>query len=201
MSSETGESSKRGEELVSSTKILLRSSYKSPISNIIILGLVIVIGLLSKNILDREDKVLPIYVGENTTRIITEETDPILQKELVNFILSFVDNYYSFDSGNIEERMNLATDLMTEKWFRIQKDKIKTHTQKIAAREFSQKAKVLNITREDNGDFTVDLTVVGKNRLNNFSQKYKVTILIDKAKRTELNKWGLEVAFVKETRI
>lgn len=197
----TEEENKKDKYETSSSKILLSTSYVGSGKNLLIASLIVMSVTSYYQLLSKDTVVLPIHVGERDTRIITTDKDPILQKEMVNFILSFIDTYYSYSNENVGEKMNLATDLMSDKWFKVVRNNVLEKTKKIQSRAYSQNAKVLKIVRENSGDYNIEILVTGKSRLSNIEQKYRLTLLIDRARRTQTNKWGLEVAYAKESRI
>lgn len=187
--------------MVNRVKNIVHTSYPGAAKNIVIIGLLILLALTYMDAKENKREVLAIYVGEKETRLITSDKDPILQKELVNFVKNFVEKYYSYSNHNIRENMELATDLMSEKLFRKKQSEINESVSKVLAREYSQKARLRKLTKKDNGTYEAVIDIKGKAKMSSFESKYGVEFVIQRTQRTKNNKYGLEIAYVKENRI
>ncbi|MAF89827.1 MAG: hypothetical protein CL674_01040 [Bdellovibrionaceae bacterium] len=187
--------------MTNKVKNIIHTSYPGIAKNIFIVALLVLLVMTYQEARKNKREVITIYVGENETRLITSEKDPILQKEVVNFVKDFIANYYSYSNDDIKERMGLATDLMSDDLFKKSRDKINEGITKIELRDFIQQARLRKLTKEDNGEYRAVIDIRGKEKLNKFEAKYELNFIIKRAERTKRNKYGLEVAYVKESRI
>ena len=143
--------------------------------------------------LKNNSKILLIGIEDSNTRIIAESNDRILQNELKNFIVNFVENYYSYNDQTFGEKISLSSDLMSKSLWEIQTPKLLGIQEKLKANPLAQFAEIEIMDKVDSNRVEAILNLTIKSKLQETKVKLKVNILYSKSPRTENNPWGYQI--------
>lgn len=143
--------------------------------------------------LSKTEKMILIGVDDAGTRLITANSDRLLQSELKNFLKTFFESYYAYDEKNFLEQIGRATEIMSDDLWQRNKDKLLELNQKLQKTPLSQKMEMETIDLLDQGKVEAILVLKIRSRINEQKIRLKVVVEFKKHERTEKNPWGFEV--------
>jgi hypothetical protein len=146
----------------------------------------------------KKDQLILIALDENGTHLITKADDRLLQLELKNFIQNFISTFYDYDEKSFSEKMNKATDLMSEPLWLSQKENIQKIQKNLQENPLSQTPEIesLDLIGDSKIEALVGLKVTS--RLREEKVFLKVTLEFKKHERSLQNPWGYEVINIYE---
>lgn len=143
--------------------------------------------------LRNKPKTLVIGIDEAGSRLITDANDRLLQSELKQFFKYFLDQYYTYNQDTFQERVGLATELMSVDLWEKEKQKlleIKDKLQKIPLNQFSE-LESLDLVDQNRVEAIIKIKI--KSRLNEQFLKLRVNLNFKKQIRSEKNPWNFEI--------
>lgn len=173
--------------------------YREQIKHWMLIASLMLWALLASIFAIRSDsKVILIGIDESGTKIITDNNDRVLQNELKNFLKSFLLFYYEYDEKTFGSQMESASNLMSLELWEKAKPKLIEQKEKLSKIPVSQTPDIESIELIDSGKVEAILNLVIKVRLVEHKLKLKVNLAFSRAKRTEVNPWGIEVTEVSD---
>lgn len=157
--------------------------------------------LASYKALFNPDKPIIIAIDGNGTRVVTGPLDPIFKSEVVRFLQTFLAGMFNFNADSFTRNVGDATNLMSERYWAENREKITGLRQTIEQAKLTFESKITRITKADDTHYQALLEVKEASRLHTRSYKLMVTLEVNPAQRTRLNPWGLEVNDVQETKL
>ncbi|MFZ3231734.1 MAG: hypothetical protein WA160_16115 [Pseudobdellovibrio sp.] len=138
-------------------------------------------------------KTLVIGIDEAGSRIISDSKDRLIQVELKQFFKYFLDQYYTYNQETFNERLGLATELMSPELWDREKSKLLDLKAKLDKIPLSQFSELENIDLVDQNKVEATLKIKIKSRLNDQNIRLKVILNFKKQERSESNPWNFQI--------
>ncbi|WP_413942683.1 hypothetical protein [Bdellovibrio sp. HCB-162] len=148
--------------------------------------------------LQNREKTILIGIDESGTRLITENTDRLLENELKNFLKFFFDHYYVYDEKNYLSQMDKATELISNKLWETEKPKILELNEKLKKTPLIQSMEIQNIDLVADGKIEAILLLKVKARTIEQQVRLKVNLAFERIERRENNAWGYEITEISD---
>ena len=136
---------------------------------------------------------LIIGIDEAGSRIISDSKDRLLQSELKQFFKYFLDQYFSYNQDTFNERVGVATELMSADLWEREKSKLTELKSKLDKLPLSQFSEIESVDLIDQNKIEAILKLKIKSRLSEQSVKLKVVLNFKKHDRSEKNPWNYEI--------
>lgn len=138
-------------------------------------------------------KTLVIGIDEAGSRLITESNDRLLQVELKQFFKYFLDQYYTYNQDTFQERVGLATELMSTELWEREKSKLLEIQDKLTKTPLIQFSELESLDLVDQNKVEAILKIKIKSRLNEQILKLRISLNFRKHGRSEKNPWNFEI--------
>jgi len=141
----------------------------------------------------KSEKLILVGIDDAGVRLITANSDRLLQAELKSFLKTFFEYYYTYDEKTFLDQIGHATELMSDDLWQRNKDKLLELQQKLQKTPLSQSMEIETIDLLEQGKIEAVLGLKVRARLNEQKVRLKVLIEFKKHERSEKNTWGFEV--------
>jgi hypothetical protein len=135
------------------------------------------------------------------TRLVTDSTDKVIERERQEFVKRFIRLYTNYDSESFSETIGHSTDWMSDgAWSRIEQS-FKDMKVQILEYKMVQISEITKLEQSDASPLEFSAEVHTRQIYRGTSKKLHGTLILKlKAqKRTDLNPWGWEVDELAET--
>lgn len=168
----------------------------------ILVGVLLLYSIAMTTIAMRNIPEFKIVAIEPTgTRLVTDSTDKVIEKERQEFVKRFIRLYTNYDSDSFGETIGHSTDWMSDSaWSRIEQS-FKEMKSKIIEYKMVQITEITKLDQSDANPLEFSAEVHTRQIYRGTSKKLSGTLILKlKAqKRTDLNPWGWEVDELAET--
>lgn len=141
----------------------------------------------------KSEKLILVGIDDAGVRLITANSDRLLQAELKSFIKAFFEYYYVYDEKTFLDQIGHATELMSDDLWRRNKDKLLEIQQKLQKTPLSQSMEIETIDLLEQGKIEAVLGLKVRARLNEQKVRLRGVIEFKKHERNEKNPWGFEI--------
>lgn len=166
---------------------------------ILVLG---IYGIVMTTFAVRNIPELKIVAIEATgTRIVTDSTDKVIERERQEFVKRFIRLYTNYDSETFSETIGHSTDWMSDSaWSRIEKSFEEMKSQ-ILEYKMVQISEITKLEQSDLNPLEFSSEIHTRQIYRGTSKKLlgTLSVKLKSQKRTELNPWGWEVDELSET--
>ena len=138
-------------------------------------------------------KTLIIGIDDAGSRLITDSKDRLLKSETKQFLKYFLDQYYTFNQETFNERIGVATELMSPDLWAKEKSKLLDLKDKLDKNPITQFSELENIDLVDQNKIEATLKIKIKSRMTEQNIKLKVTLDFKKQERSEQNPWNFQI--------
>lgn len=138
-------------------------------------------------------KTLVIGIDEAGSRLITESSDRLLQVELKQFFKYFLDQYYTYNQDTFQERVGLATELMSAELWDREKVKLLEIQEKLSKNPLIQFSELESLDLVDQNKVEAILKIKIKSRMSEQVLKLRISLNFRKHIRSEKNPWNFEI--------
>ncbi len=138
-------------------------------------------------------KTLVIGIDEAGSRLITESSDRLLQVELKQFFKYFLDQYYTYNQDTFQERVGLATELMSVDLWEREKTKLLDIQEKLSKSPLVQFSELESLDLVDQNKVEAIVKIKIKSRMSEQVLKLRISLNFRKHTRSEKNPWNFEI--------
>lgn len=135
------------------------------------------------------------------TRLVTNSTDKVIERERQEFVKRFIRLYTNYDSESFGETIGHSTDWMSDgAWSRIEQS-FKEMKAQILEYKMVQISEITKLEQSDTNPLEFSSEVHTRQIYRGTSKKLNGTLILKLRvqKRTDLNPWGWEVDELAET--
>ena len=138
-------------------------------------------------------KTLIIGIDDAGSRLITDSKDRLLKSETKQFLKYFLDQYYTYNQETFNERIGVATELMSPDLWSKEKSKLIDLKDKLDKNPITQFSELENIDLVDQNKIEATLKIKIKSRMSEKNIKLKVILDFKKNERSEQNPWNFQI--------
>ncbi len=147
-----------------------------------------------------------IGVDQNGTRIITDQEDPVLRTEVINFLRAFVGVMYNFDQTTFVDNAAKASDLLSLDLWNEKKNDVMTMIETMKKEPMQVSTQITKIGKEKNEkneeQYSVYTNQIVNRRARTDNIKMNYIFTVQKLpKRTKENPYSIEITSIKENRV
>ena len=142
-----------------------------------------------------------VAIESTGTRLVTDSTDKVIERERQEFVKRFIRLYTNYDSESFSETIGHSTDWMSDaSWSRIEKAFEEMKAQ-IIEYKMVQISEITKLEQSDTQPLEFTAEIHTRQIYRGTSKKLigTLTVKLKTQKRTELNPWGWEVDELSET--
>ncbi len=145
----------------------------------------------------------PMLIGldENGTRLITSQTDPLVESERLKFVKEFLYLYYNYQPDNYVAQMNKAGASMSDTLWEQSKTELARIESQMKTEKIAQEAKLSDLRVISPTEYEADLDIVIRHRLIDKQVKYRAALKLSSRRRSTTNPYAWEVASLVENEI
>lgn len=151
--------------------------------------------------ISRTEKTILIGIDDAGTRIITNNSDRLIQSELKNFLSYFINHYYSYDEKTFIGQIGISTDLMSEDLWSRNREELLGLNQRLQKTPLTQVVEIESMDLIEPGKVEVLLALNVRSRLNTQIVKLKVLMEFKARERSDKNPWPFEITEVADAKI
>jgi hypothetical protein len=146
-------------------------------------------------------KTILIGIDGRNTRVINQDSDALLEAEKINFVIAFLESYYSYDSKNFSEKSREAKTRMSPALWQKKKDELPGTEKKIREEGLTQRHEVLSLREIDKATYQADLKLRIDRRGGVAEIFLRVELKLRKRVRDEEIPYSIEVEVFDEKRV
>lgn len=178
-----------------------RISFYSAIKVALITMLVVYCAVLSVISLQMKPRTILIGIDGRNTRVITQDTDVLLQAEKINFVLAFIEAYYAYDDKSYPDKAKDIKRRMSPALWKKKKEELDGIERKIKDEGLRETYEILSFREIDKTTYLADLKIRGERRGSITEFPLRVEIKLKKRERDEEIPYGIEVEVLDEKRM
>ena len=163
--------------------------------------LILYSAVLSVVSLQMKPRTLLIGIDGRNTRVITEDTDVLLQAEKINFVLAFIEGYYAYDNKSYPEKAKDIKRRMSPALWKKKKEELDGTERKIKDEGLRETYEILSFREIDKTTYSADLKIRGERRGSVTEFPLRVEIKLKKRERDQEIPYGVEVEVLDEKRM
>ena len=163
--------------------------------------LVLYSAVLSVVSVQMKPRTLLIGIDGRNTRVITQDTDVLLQAEKINFVLAFIEGYYGYDEKSYSEKAKDIKRRMSPVLWKKKKEEFDGIERKVKNEGLRQSYEILSFREIDKATYSADLKIRGERRGSITEFPLRVEIKLKKRDRDQEIPYGIEVEVLDEKRM
>ena len=171
-------------------------------TKVALMGLLILYSaVLSVVSVQMRPRTLLIGLDGRNTRVITQDTDVLLQAEKINFVLAFIEGYYGYDEKSYSDKAKDIKRRMSPALWTNKKDELAAIEKRVREEGLRETYEILSLREIDKTTYAADLKIRGERRGSITEYPLKVEIKLKKRERDLEIPYGIEVEVLDEKRM
>lgn len=181
--------------------------FKQPISiysalKTALCGLLVIYGIaVTIALIKMKPRTILIGIDGRNTRVITQDTDALLESEKINFMMAFFETYYSFDSETYPVKAKEAKKMMSPGLWQKKKEELEHVEKKIHEENLKQNQELLSFDQIDKTSYLANLRIRIERRGTVTEFPLRVLLKLKKRIREDDIPYPIEVEVLDEKRM
>jgi hypothetical protein len=165
----------------------------------LLIGVLLVYAAIATVTIIRNKPDIRIIAIEPTgTRLVSSDTDPVLEMERLKFLRLFAHLYNNYDAQTFEESVLKAFDWVTDEIWKSKEAEVKVTLENLQKTGTIQTAKVTRIAENAENQFEIEILATQYFRAKQVTKKGVLTLVVEDAVRSSTNPWGLVISSLSE---